>query len=99
MARCIRCILSFVNDLYQVDGFLQVFRLSPPIKPTSVDITEILLKVVLNNRNTISISSIQDLSIRIKLHLKEGIVKISLQFEDASHLIKEHITFSKYTSF
>ena len=38
-------VTKFVSDLRQVYGFLQVLRFPPPIK---LDITEILLKVVLN---------------------------------------------------
>ena len=38
----------FVSDLRQVGGFLRVFPFPPPIKLTAIDITEILLKVVLN---------------------------------------------------
>ena len=35
-------VIKFVSDFWQVGGFLQVFRIS------STDITEILLKVVVN---------------------------------------------------
>ena len=42
--------MKFVNDSWQVDGFLQVLMLTPPIK-----LTEILLKVALN---TITLTSL-----------------------------------------
>jgi hypothetical protein len=42
-------VIKFVGDLRQVDGFLRVLRFSPPVKTDRPDITEILLKVVLNN--------------------------------------------------
>jgi hypothetical protein len=47
MARCTRynIMWQFVSDLQQICGFLQVLRFPPLIK---LDITEILLKVVLN---------------------------------------------------
>ena len=42
-------MIKFVRDLAQVGGFLRVLRFSPPKKKTDFsDITEILLKVVLN---------------------------------------------------
>jgi hypothetical protein len=41
-------VIKFVGDLRQFDGFLLVLRFTPPIKLTHHDITEILLKVVLN---------------------------------------------------
>jgi len=41
-------VIKFVSDLRQVGGFLHVLRLPPPIKTDRQDITEILLKVVLN---------------------------------------------------
>jgi hypothetical protein len=37
-----------VSDLRQVDGFLWILRFPPPLKTDRYDITEILLKVVLN---------------------------------------------------
>ena len=40
-------VIKFVSDLRQVSGFLQVFEFPSPIKLTQ-NITEILLKVVLN---------------------------------------------------
>jgi hypothetical protein len=92
MARCIQCILSFVNDLCQVDGFLQLFQFSPPIKPTSIDITKILLKVVLNTRNTINISFNTRFKHKDRVTFKSGHCENVL--ENASHLIKEHIKFS-----
>ena len=42
------CVIKFVNDLRQVDGFLRVLRFPPPMKLTAMDITEIFLKVALN---------------------------------------------------
>ena len=44
-------VIKFVGDLPQVGGFIWVFWLSPPKKTDSHDITEILLKVVLNTIN------------------------------------------------
>jgi hypothetical protein len=41
-------VIKFVSDFRQVSGFLWVLRFPPPIK-LSHDITEILLKVALNN--------------------------------------------------
>jgi hypothetical protein len=41
-------VIKFVSDFRQVSGFLRVLRFPPPIK-LSHDITEILLKVALNN--------------------------------------------------
>ena len=40
--------IKFVSDVQLVGGFLRVLRLPPPIKSDCHDITEILLKVVLN---------------------------------------------------
>ena len=40
-------VIVWHYDLWQVSGFLLVLWFPPPIKPTSHDITEILLKVVL----------------------------------------------------
>ena len=40
-------VIKFVSDLRQVSGFLQVLEFPSPIKLTQ-NITEILLKVVLN---------------------------------------------------
>jgi hypothetical protein len=42
-------VIKFVSDLQQVGGFLRVLRFPPPIKLARHDITEILLKVALNN--------------------------------------------------
>jgi hypothetical protein len=42
---------KFVGDLRQVGGFLQVFRFPSTNKTDHHDITEILLKVVLNTMN------------------------------------------------
>ena len=47
-------VIKFVYDLWQVGGFLLVFRFPPPIKLTAT-VTEILWKVALN---TITITSI-----------------------------------------
>ena len=44
-------VIKFVGDLPQVGGFIWVFWLSPPKKTDSHNITEILLKVVLNTIN------------------------------------------------
>ena len=44
-------VIKFVNDLRHVSGFLWVLRFPPPIKLTSHDIAEILLKVALNTIN------------------------------------------------
>ena len=44
-------IKKFVSDLWQVSGFLRILRFRPPIKTYRHDITEILLKVALNNIN------------------------------------------------
>ena len=41
-------VIKFVNDFGQVGGFLWVLHFPPPMKLTATDITEILLKVVLN---------------------------------------------------
>ena len=41
-------MIKFVNDLWQVGGFLRVLRFPPPIKLSAKDITEILLKEALN---------------------------------------------------
>jgi hypothetical protein len=43
-------VKKFVNDLQQVDGFLRVLQLPPPIKLTAMiyTVTEILLKVAFN---------------------------------------------------
>jgi hypothetical protein len=41
-----RCTTLY--DFRQVGGFLRVFRFPPPIKPTTIDIAEILLKVAFN---------------------------------------------------
>jgi len=38
-------VINFFSNLRQVGGFLRVLRLPPPIKLTTHDITEILLKV------------------------------------------------------
>ena len=43
-------VIKFVNDLWQVGGYLRVLRFLPSIK-LSHDITEILLKVELNTIN------------------------------------------------
>jgi hypothetical protein len=42
---------KFVSNLEQVGGFLPVLWFPPPMKLTATDITEILLKVALNNIN------------------------------------------------
>ena len=42
-------VIKFINDLPQVCGFFRVLMFPPPIKLDRHDITEILLKVVLNN--------------------------------------------------
>ena len=42
-------VIKFVSDLQQVGGLLRVLRFPPPIKLARHDITEILLKVALNN--------------------------------------------------
>ena len=44
-------VIKFIIDLQQVGGFLWVLRFPPPIKLTSHDIMEILLKVALNTIN------------------------------------------------
>ena len=44
-------VIKFVSDLRQVGSFLRVHRFPPPLKTDSHDITEILLKVVLNTIN------------------------------------------------
>jgi hypothetical protein len=44
-------VMKFVSDLRQVDDFLQVLRFSSTNKTDRHDITEILLKVVLNLLN------------------------------------------------
>jgi hypothetical protein len=44
----IHYVIQFVSDLRQVGDFLWVFRFPLPIKLTTHDFTEILLKVVLN---------------------------------------------------
>ena len=41
-------VITFVSDLRQNGGFIQVFRFSPPKKTDHHDITEILLKVASN---------------------------------------------------
>ena len=41
-------VIKFVSDLRQVGGFLRVLWFPPPNKTDCHDITEILLKVVLN---------------------------------------------------
>jgi hypothetical protein len=66
------CVIKFVSDLRQVCGFLRVLRFPPPIKLTH-DITEILLKVALNNI-TLTLSHIYNLNIRI---LKGGLYSYS----------------------
>jgi hypothetical protein len=40
--------IKFVSDLQHVGGFLWVLRFPPPIKTDRHNVTEILLKVVLN---------------------------------------------------
>jgi hypothetical protein len=47
-------VIKFVSDLWQVGGFIWVLRLPSNNKTDSNDITEILLKEVLN---TITLSS------------------------------------------
>ena len=44
-------VIKFVRDLRQVSGFLEVLRFHPLSKTDCQDITEILLKVVLNTIN------------------------------------------------
>ena len=44
-------VIKFVSDLRQVGGFLRVLWVPPPSKIECHDITEILLKVVLNTIN------------------------------------------------
>ena len=44
-------VIKFVNDLRQVSGFLWILRFHPVSKTDRHDITEILLKVVLNTIN------------------------------------------------
>ena len=45
-------MIKFVSDLRQTCGFLRILRFPPPIKLTAMrDITEILLRVVLNTIN------------------------------------------------
>ena len=44
-------LFMFVSDLRQVDVFLRVLLFPPPNKTDPHDITEILLKAVLNNIN------------------------------------------------
>ena len=44
-------VIEFFSDLWQVSGLPRVLRFPPPIKLTANDITEILLKVELNNFN------------------------------------------------
>jgi hypothetical protein len=44
----IHYVIQFVSDLRQVGDFLWVFRFPLPIKLTTHDFTEILLKVALN---------------------------------------------------
>jgi hypothetical protein len=41
-------VIKFVNDLLQICGFLGVLRFPPTNKTDRHDVTEILLKVVLN---------------------------------------------------
>jgi hypothetical protein len=41
-------VIKFVGDLQQIGGFLRVIRFPPPIKTDRHDITQILLKVVVN---------------------------------------------------
>ena len=41
-------VIKFVSDLRQAFVFLRVLQFPPPIKNDSQDMTEILLKVVLN---------------------------------------------------
>jgi hypothetical protein len=48
--RYVNYVIKFVSDLRQVSSFLRVFWFPPPIKTDRHDITEILLKVVLNSK-------------------------------------------------
>ena len=43
--------IKFVSDLQQIGGFLRVLLFPLPIKVSTYDITEILLKVALHNIN------------------------------------------------
>ena len=49
--------IKFVSDLWQVSGFLLVLQFPPPIKTDCHDVTEILLKVVLNTIKTNDLKS------------------------------------------
>ena len=42
-------VIKFVSELRQVDGFLRVLWFPPPKKTDRHDVTELLLKVALNN--------------------------------------------------
>ena len=50
-------VIEFINDLWQVSGFLRVLLFPPPIKLTAT-ITEILFKVALNNLNQPTIQTL-----------------------------------------
>jgi len=67
MTRCSRynTVMKFVSDLRQVGGFLRGLRISSTNKTDHHDITEILLKVALNNINQIECSKMKsDICVR-----------------------------------
>jgi hypothetical protein len=59
-------VIEFVSDLRQVGGFLRVFLFPRPKKTDRHDITEMLLKVVLNtiNHHTVLLSIINQSTIK-----------------------------------
>jgi hypothetical protein len=68
-------VIKLVSDLLKVGGFLRVFRFPPPNKTDCHDITEILLKVVLN---TINQPTIQNMTEFHEIHDKnKNIMTIS----------------------
>jgi hypothetical protein len=62
-------VIKFVSDLRQVCGFLWVLMFPPPIKLDRHDITEILLKVVLN---TINPNHIHTVNFNLDLKATDG---------------------------
>jgi hypothetical protein len=68
-------VIKLVSDLLKVGGFLRVSRFPPPNKTDCHDITEILLKVVLN---TINQPTIQNMTEFHEIHDKnKNIMTIS----------------------
>ena len=89
MARCTRynIVIKFVSDLQQVCGFLRVFW-SSNNKTDRHNITEILLKVTLNN---ITLTSILKLIVTIKCSFSLMLTAWKTRFDESQQSgVKHH---------